>query len=55
MGQRKGKGCGFWCLNFRGENECDVTMSNGMQTMMMKKTKNDVNTVHVHRIGINDS
>jgi hypothetical protein len=51
------EGEGMWVLvpKFQGENECDVTMSNGMQTMMMKKTKYDVNTVHVHRIGINGS
>jgi hypothetical protein len=39
---------------FQEENERHMTGSNKMEMMMMEKTKNAVDTVHVKRIDIND-
>jgi hypothetical protein len=51
------EGEGMWVLvaEFQGENERDMTVSNGMETMMMEKTENYVDIVHVPRIGISSS
>jgi hypothetical protein len=56
-GAEEGEGEGMWVsvAEFQGENERDMTVSNGMETMTMEKTENYVDIVHVPRIGINSS
>jgi hypothetical protein len=39
---------------FQEENKRHMTGSNRMEMMTMEKTENDVDTVHVERISIND-
>jgi hypothetical protein len=57
-GDRAEEGEGRWVsvveCRFREENERHMTGSNSMETMSMEKTENDVDTMHVERIGIND-
>jgi hypothetical protein len=54
-GAEEGEGMWVSVAEFQGENERDMTVSNGMETMMMEKTENYVDIVHVPRIGINSS